>query len=262
MSKQGSFVSQVQLIFKLWDIAIAIRAFVYAIGLGGGGMIGVIASTIEHLSVGGRIVIGLSAIVIFLAILWLVIYWIQRNRKPKVEFYDNRQWLNEKTGGFEREKEIAKQVWIATWAGQTLAMYPDKLKSTNIKRLALFNPEYNSLTEYAALLGEDLHTYQEAILKNTVNAINNGIPVWWVNRPMDGIVVVNPEKKDGMGQVRIESMPYCTGGNNLNIIVYEDEKRDLFNRLLEYIETLTKDTPITLDDVHRVRSRLYGNKDK
>lgn len=182
---------------------------------------------------------------------------------PTVEFYESKKQLVDIYGGLDKEISISKKMWLSFWLGSFIED-KDTLKSKNITKLALFDPEYEALQIYADLMQKDIDTVQKIILRNTETAIIEGIKVWWVKRPMDSIVVCNPEERDNTGRVRIESLPYNTNDQSLNIVIYEKERKELFTRMLKYFNQLMPDgqdivsRKINVDDVRkRIESRKH-----
>jgi hypothetical protein len=263
MDKDTNFFYQVRTIIDLWGIASGIRDIIYTFGVGGAVVIGIIASKIASLNITERIILGIGLFIILVAILWAIGYIIQRGRKPKIEFYRNRTQLNDIRGQFEKQIKYAKQIWISVWVGTMLVPWKTFEKEKGkVTKIMLQHPNAKYLEITSENLNEPIDTYKNNIIQNTKNALELAkqgykIQVYWTLEPIAGIVIANPEKKDGIGWAKVDTyLPWTIADKYPSYIVYEDSQADLFQEVLRAFKESFGEHE---DDKHK-NDRTNGNR--
>ncbi len=260
--KKTNLCNKILSIVGFYGTASATAQLFNLLWVGGGVVVGVISRFVSQLPIYLCVILGIIASLFVLVIIRFIAYRNKRGNKPNVEFYDSRQELNEFRHGLQNEIDSpdVKSVWLSTWWGNYFTQFPQLLTDsrTKIKILVFLSPEYDQLKQFCTFAGQEYPSCQTTIIQNTERAIANNISVWWVIEPLDGMVITNPNKKDGYGWIRMETRPHMMNGENINYVIYENERGKLYYRLLSYFESITNGEPLTKQMVEETKKRIYG----
>jgi hypothetical protein len=185
---------------------------------------------------------GIGAIVIFMIIGFVLaglsLYGSSRTNRNGVEFFENRDELNLRSGGLSSELEGVRRAWVMWPAGgSAVALIDERFKS--IDKLLLMNPNLLAMEYAETFKAEGASAVANSIKELTKRAQRLHVPVLWYPYPYLSIIINDPTSDTAWARIEL-LLPGVEAGHRPSMKVTKSIHPHLFGKLIEMYDFMWK----------------------
>lgn len=185
---------------------------------------------------------GIRAIVVLMVIGFVLaglsLYGSTRTNRSGVEFFQNRDELNLRSGGLSSELEGVRRAWVMWPAGgSVVALIDERFKS--IEKLLLMNPNLLAMEYAETFKAEGVNAVVNSIKELTRRAQRLNVQVLWYPYPYLSIIINDPMSDDAWARIEL-LIPGVEAGHRPSMRVSKSTHPQLFGRLIEMYEYMWK----------------------
>jgi hypothetical protein len=157
-------------------------------------------------------------------------FWTVEQRTAGLQVFFDRHDLKRARGSFRSELDRVERVWMMCPAGSVL--HEDHGVIQKIDKLLLSDPDDGSLNpQYAKMIRSEPNGLRYTLLGSAQFASEAGKQVRFARTPFFGLIIANPESKDGWARMEL-LLPYLDAAFRPSVVVDKREQPDLFGHLL------------------------------